>query len=74
MLENSANYQWISLSEEENEAFVCLSKSAAPQHPTFFNLATDSKNAGGSFPDLSKEQIVERAIAAAKWLLKGMKA
>jgi hypothetical protein len=74
MLENSANYQWVPLSESEKESFVCLSKSASPQHPTFFNLATDSKNAGGKFPELTQTEIVEKAICSAKWLLKCVKA
>lgn len=74
MLENNANYEWVSLSEQEKTDFVSVSRGATPQHPTFFNLATDSKNAGGKFPDLSKEQIIDSAINAAKWLQEGVKA
>jgi len=70
-LKDRTQYVWVSLSEGEKSAFVDSAKNCQAQHPTLFNFATDSKNVGGSFADLSNQQVIERATAAAKWLMAG---
>lgn len=71
MAAHNPDIEWVSLSPEEKAEFEKLAKCPASQPPTFFNLTTDSNNAPGKFPDLSNAEILARAVAAGKWLVKG---
>jgi hypothetical protein len=56
--------EWIALTPEQNENFVKAAAKCSGDHPSFFNLASDSNNAPGKFSAPSREQVLIEADEA----------
>lgn len=61
--------KWIEITQEEKEVMKKAMDNSKATSPTFFNLRSDRNDYGGSFAEMTREQVIEAAEKAAKNLI-----
>jgi hypothetical protein len=64
------NYEWMELTEEEKKAFVKACNEQSVNTPQFFTLKSDRNDGGGSFREMTREDVIKAAQDAAAYLVK----